>query len=389
MSSMVETTHLQGTWCRARVPIVAITLATLATLAAACGGASSSGVRSYGSPTTAASSPAAAHLSYLALARQGVAKTSQWWDSKLGWYVAVLHDHQQRPLAPLWDTNGLFETLDEIAIAQPTPQNLAAVTSFANGSEQYWNRYLKPIPGYAPYLRDSGAESTTWFDDNAWIGLAFLDAYTATGTSRYLSDAKRAFNFIAAEGWDGRQGGGIWWNTAHPWLSGEALAATADLAARLYKTTGMAVYLSATEKYIGWANQHLLARHGVYLPTADTPYPYLIEPMTPPSLPPTGRKTFVVGKCPNGPGGCNSVTINESRPRTPHQGSSSRPKMVAMPHDGEGAMLAAITTLCESTGQQSWCTSAERLAAAEIIWLAPFSDGPQYDSVLIRGLLTL
>ena len=63
--------------------------------------------------------------------------------------------------------------------------------------------------------------------------------------------------------------------------------------------------------------------------------------------------------------------------------------MVAMPHDGEGAILAAITTLCESTGQQSWCTSAERLAAAEIIWLAPFSDGPQYDSVLIRGLLTL
>jgi hypothetical protein len=63
--------------------------------------------------------------------------------------------------------------------------------------------------------------------------------------------------------------------------------------------------------------------------------------------------------------------------------------MVAMPHDGEGAMLSAITTLCEVTGKPSWCGAAEKLAGAEIVWLAPFSDGPQYDSVLVRGLLTL
>jgi hypothetical protein len=63
--------------------------------------------------------------------------------------------------------------------------------------------------------------------------------------------------------------------------------------------------------------------------------------------------------------------------------------MVAMPHDGEGAMLAAITTLCETTVGQSWCKAAEKLAGAEIVWLAPFSDGPQYDSILVRGLLTL
>ena len=52
-------------------------------------------------------------------------------------------------------------------------------------------------------------------------------------------------------------------------------------------------------------------------------------------------------------------------------------------------MLAAITALCEKTGRQSWCAAAEKLAGAEIVWLAPFADGPQYDSVLVRGLLTL
>jgi hypothetical protein len=73
----------------------------------------------------------------------------------------------------------------------------------------------------------------------------------------------------------------------------------------------------------------------------------------------------------------------------PQRAANAKPTMVAMPHDGEGAMLSAITTLCEVTGKPSWCGAAEKLAGAEIVWLAPFSDGPQYDSVLVRGLLTL
>jgi rhamnogalacturonyl hydrolase YesR len=342
---------------------------------------------------------------YLALARQGVTQTSRWWDSKLHWYVAVLDDHNRLPLAKLWDTNGLFEALDEIAIAHPTAQNLAAVTSFANGSERYWNRYLRPVPGYAPYPGDSSPQQQTWFDDNGWIGLAFLDAYRATGTTRYLSDAERAFTFIASGGWDARAGG-MWWSTAHPWRSGEALAADADLAARLYRATGKGTYLKAADKYIGWADQHLLQVHGVYIPTANTPYPYLIEPKTNLGSTPTssrftkslngpakglrvGTKTII--RCPHGVRGCKpGVAFTQ---RAPNQGqqraANARPTMVAMPHDGEGAMLSAITTLCEATGKQSWCNAAEKLAAAEIVWLAPFSDGPQYDSVLVRGLLTL
>ena len=179
----------------------------------------------------------------------------------------------------------------------------------------------------------------------------------------------------------------MWWNTAHPLRSGEALAAAADLAARLYQATGEATYLNAADKYIGWANKHLLQVHGVYLRTASTPYPYLIEPKTP-QEPTTPTRNFV-GKCPPGPGGCKQGRVISKRLGRHHQPSNSKPTMVAMPHDGEGAMLAAITTLCEATGNQSWCKATEKLAAAEIVWLAPFSDGPQYDSVLVRGLLTL
>lgn len=336
-----------------------------------------------------------AQLRYMKLARQGIAQTSRWWDSKRHWYFAVLDDHQRRPLANLWDTNGLFEALDEIAIAQPTTQNLAAVTSFANGSERYWNRYLKPIPAYDPYPGDSSPRQRTWFDDNGWIGLAFLDAYKATGNSRYLSDAERAFTFIAAEGWDTRAGGGMWWDTAHPWRSGEALAAATDLAARLYQATDKGTYLRAAEKYLGWADRHLLQAHGVYLETACAPYPYLIEPKTP-VQPPACSTVHIKTKCPPGPKGCKPINIGKCRPGVRRCTVLQRPPpnngkvtMVAMPHDGEGAMLAAITALCEKTGVQRWCKAAEKLAASEIVWLAPFADGPQYDSVLVRGLLTL
>ncbi len=348
---------------------------------------------------------------YLALARQGVAQTTRWWNPQRHWYDAVLDDHTARPLAKLWDTNGLFEALDEIALAQPSAQNLSAVRNLADGSERYWNRYLKPIGGYAPYIGDSSPKQQTWFDDNGWIGLAFLDAYRVTRTSRYLTDAERAFKFIAAEGWDPGPGG-MWWTTAHPWRSGEALAAAADLAARLYQATGQRIYLSAAEKYIGWADRHLLQVHGVYLRTADTPYPHLIEPKTRsgssptaanittvPSGPAKGRSAPLKGAPGRLPASClkarhncpPGVVFSRGGPGAhgPHRPANARPTMVAMPHDGEGAMLAAITSLCETTGRRSWCAAAEKLAPAEITWLAPFSDGPQYDAVLVRGLLTL
>lgn len=322
------------------------------------------GVLGAGMPVVASPSSAASRslthsqLHYLALARQGVAQTSLWWDAQFHWYQGFLDNPQQHGPAKVWDTNGLFEALDEIATADPTAQNLAAVTSFAHSSEGYWDAELKPIPAYSPFLGPHTAHAPIWFDDNGWIGLAFIDAYKATGSRRYLTDAERAFRFIAAEGWDTRQGGGMWWNSTHRWRSGEALAAAAELAARLYQTTHKASYLRLADKYITWADKHLLKPDGVYIPSLPVPYPKLLGTRTPSSS------------------GAGAQTNNKK-------------PSVGMPPDGEGAMLAAITTLCEATRDQSWCKAAEKLAAAQIVRLAPFTNGSQYDSVLVRGILTL
>lgn len=399
--------------------------------------------------------------SYLELAEAGIEKTSGWWDGAADWFYDQLGSNPNRAQVTLWGGNGMFEALDEIAIADPTAKTRAAVEMFARSEQRYWNPNLKPVPGYSPKLDEQSSSQPTWYDDNAWIGIAFLDAYRATGNYTYVSDAERAFAFIAAGGWDTKQGGGMWWSTEHQWLSGETLAAASDLAARLYQTTHHAEYLTDAEMYIGWANKHLLTPQGVYLPVASTPYPYLIEPNSYVNRGRTGTPatqiciegskacqpdstevaacktgsesckpgTLVIVKCAMGAKGCKpgstisgpaggngacangeknckpsqptraGASFNTTRPGsgaakpnpTPaaNKKASAGPKRVAMPHDGEGAIVAAMTAICEATGKQSWCTEADQRALDAIKWLAPFADGPQYDSVLIRGLLAL
>jgi hypothetical protein len=382
-----------------------------------------------------------ASRSYLQLAEAGIEKTSEWWDGSAYWFYDQLGSNRKRAQVRLWGSNGMFEALDEIAIADPTAKTKAAVETFARGEQRYWNPNLKPVPGYAPRVGERGSSQPTWYDDNAWVGIAFLDAYRATGNHTYISDAERAFAFIAAGGWDAKQGGGMWWSTEHQWLSGEALAAASELAARLYQTTNQAEYLTDAETYIGWANKNLLRPQGVYLQVASTPFPYLIEPDSYVNRGRTGAPgtqicmegsgsckadstevtpckagsksckpgTLVIVKCAVGAKGCKPGSTISGPKRggasfttKPGSGATTAgpgaaadkkanagPKRVAMPHDGEGAIVAAMTALCEATGKESWCTEADERARDDIKWLAPFADGPQYDSVLIRGLLAL
>ena len=196
----------------------------------------------------------ATQQSYLALARSGVAQAEQRWrDPRLGWYDARLNDHDRYPLATIWDIVPLFQSLDAIAIAQPTPANRHAVARFASRAERYLNPGLRPIPGYSPYPGDRTANTETWFDDNGWWGLAFVEAYRATGTRRYLADAERALRYIATVGWDPGSGG-IWWNTLHPYKAGEALASGTLLATLLYQQTHSSFALGQALRFLGWAN---------------------------------------------------------------------------------------------------------------------------------------
>jgi len=213
---------------------------------------------------------------YLQIAETGVARAQRLWrDRRLGWYDSRLDDRDRYPLATIWDATPLFEALDAIEIAAPSPAHRAAVAAFANGAERYYDRGLGPVAGYAPYPGDRG-RATAWFDDNGWWGLAFLDAYRATGSSRYLLDAERAFKFIETEGWNAN-GGGLWWNTAHAYIAGEPLAAGSLLGALLFKLTGDTAYREDVLRFVNWADADFVGERGLYKRTSSdpTPTPYI------------------------------------------------------------------------------------------------------------------
>ncbi|MBV9213202.1 MAG: hypothetical protein JOZ25_06105 [Actinobacteria bacterium] len=230
----------------------------LAALVAALAAAAPAMARRHGFPHVVVPSQATyqherAH--FLSVAKKGILNARlNWWNPHEQWYNDRLDDQDTYPQATVWSLAGLFEAIDGVEIAEPSKQNREAVREFADHAERYWNGNLLPHGGWSPYPGDHGVGARVWFDDNSWWGHGFLDAYRATGNSRYLQDAERASDFVDARGWSGD---GMWWDTDLLNKSDEALGAAAALSAEIYQETGARVYLDRARKYIDWANGHI------------------------------------------------------------------------------------------------------------------------------------
>jgi len=280
-------------------------------------------------PRAVQSAPHAAAVDYLGLARQGVARTSAWRNRRYRWYNEWLNDRKRYPQATIWGIVPLFEALDGIAVASPTKANRAAVVAFARHAERYFDRHLSPHGGYAPYPDERGRPQT-WFDDNGWWGLAFMDAYRATGNRRYVGDAQRAFDYAAAAGWDPSVGG-LWWNTGHPYKSGEAFASQTLLGAELYVATHRAGTLATVDRYVSWSDSQLRADDGIlYVKSEREPIP--------------------------------------------------------MPYE-EGPVTLAEQLLCQATAQNERCQKAGQMAERLVERFPELAMGPQFDAIYLHTML--
>jgi uncharacterized protein YyaL (SSP411 family) len=272
--------------------------------------------------------------SFIQLAEQGLKQTKQlWWNSDLGWYDDRIDDTDRLPLATLWSAYPLFEATNAVAIAHPTAANKAAVNAFAAKATKYWDPDIQGTGGFAYYYTARGAWNA-YFDDNGWWGLAFLDAYRATGNKAWLTQANRALQFMDRYGWDSLTGGGMWWDTDHHHKTSEPLAAGTLIAATLYRYTHKPAYLQTAKKYLAWANAKTIEKKsGLY-------------------------------------------------------GRSATDKTVM--NYVEGMMVAAHTELCAGTKVQTYCTKARQLANASLNRFPIDADwAPETDAVYLRWMLRL
>jgi uncharacterized protein YyaL (SSP411 family) len=274
---------------------------------------------------------------YLGLAEDGLARLQKvWWNPVSDWYTTYPYQTSWGGggLATLWDAFPAFDTVALVAIADGTAARKAAVDAIAQGAERYWDPDIEPVPGYV-YLRDLRGPRSAFFDDNGWWGIAFFDAYRATGKRRYLQDAVKAFRFIYASGWASRHGGGVWWDTDHTKKTAEPLAAEALLGAKLYEVTHDLHYLRVAEKLIAWANANSWNEERSLYQRSDT----------------------------------SDTVMNYV----------------------QGMMIGAHVTLCRALKAAAWCRKAEQLAVASQVAFPPdeYHWTPETDSIYLRYLLEL
>jgi Glycosyl hydrolase family 76 len=337
----------------------------------------------------AATARSRSQIHYLAAAKRGVKQTHRWWSPGWHWYTSVIGGSN---VASLWGIVPLFEALNGLEIAQPSHRHRHQLNRFARGAERYLNPALEPVPGFGPKPGQHEAGKTTWFDDNGWWGLAFLDAYRATGNPRYLYDAQVAQRFISVSGWDTTPGlpGGIWWNTNHSFYAGESLAGGTLLSARLYALTHDQAYLDDALKYIAWGDVWLtdpstglyarLRKPGTYGTTSGgttsgAPGAAAADQKALSTNPDEAAKLEAAGQATPGEGEAQTA-FNNYPPFAPSP----------MPYVN-GPMILAHRIICEETGKQSFCSRAADLAARTLQVYQRFWMGPQFDFWYVRTML--
>jgi hypothetical protein len=131
--------------------------------------------------------------------------------------------------------------------------------------------------GFAPRADLDGTNPTlqdVYADDNALIGLAFVDAARATADpsvrARALDAAERAAGYLMRSGlWDDALGGGLWWTnqreTAGEGKPAQTTALMAHLMAELHAETGRAFYRDWALSGLRWLDDTLwVAEWGLY-----------------------------------------------------------------------------------------------------------------------------
>ncbi|MBV7530618.1 glycoside hydrolase family 76 protein [Chitinophaga sp. sic0106] len=161
--------------------------------------------------------------------------------------------------ADLWGLCALIQAANEMERMQPAKSYMPPVV---NAIQQYYDP-IPPAPGYASYVVKERREDR-YFDDNQWIGIAYLDAYTRTGKKWYLEKGEEIYRFMMT-GYDTITGGGLYWKerdltTKNTCSNGPGIL----LALQLYESTRHQPYLDTALLLYNWVNRYLRSPDAIY-----------------------------------------------------------------------------------------------------------------------------
>lgn len=130
---------------------------------------------------------------------------------------------------------------------------LESATRYAQALDAY--RWKKPndVLGYQPFpVGDKAGD--LYYDDNAWLVLAFLETYHLTQDKQYLQRAQDAFDYLAS-GESDDLGGGIWWADFKKQKNTCSNAPAICAALALYDVTKKPELLAFAKRIYVWTNQ--------------------------------------------------------------------------------------------------------------------------------------
>lgn len=181
--------------------------------------------------------------------------------------------YEKNPVQPgenshsyLWPLCALIQAANEEETLWSSKDFMAPVMK---AIDQYQSN-IAPAPAYQAYVAREKKDSR-FYDDNQWIAIACLDAYTRTKKKMYFNIADEIYRFMMT-GFDTLSGGGLYWkedekSSKNTCSNGPGII----VALQLYKVTNQKHYLDTALLLYNWVNKNLQAPEGVYYDNIKIP----------------------------------------------------------------------------------------------------------------------
>jgi len=150
----------------------------------------------------------------------------------------------------------------------PTAQLQRDLDREIDGLHYYWEDGAPG--GYDSAVRNVFGSEPRYYDDNAWIGIALLEAYKFEPKNGWLLDRAEQLFRLEEHGAENTSNlpdpGGVFW-TQMPGNSDRGTVSTAgasQLALKLYQLTHEDRYLKFAEREFAWVDRTLRANNGLY-----------------------------------------------------------------------------------------------------------------------------